>query len=168
MDWDRSRAAIVGVVSGLVLVVVGAFAGRPDVAVLGAAPVVAGFWDWRRRPSQPPRVHVEASPDAPAPGTLAVLAQISSPSDAVLVGVRRGLRDIAEVLVAVDGTRALPVTGAHGPDRPAGGRDRRRAGHRARGGERVGGVGALVAHRRWSCRRPARSASSRCRPVCAG
>ena len=34
---------------------------------------------------------------------------LTSPSDAVLVGVRRGLRDIGEVLVAVDGTRTLTV-----------------------------------------------------------
>ncbi len=109
MDWDRSRAAIGGVVAGLVLVVVGAFAGRPDVAVLGAAPVVAGFWDWRRRPSREPSVRVEGSAAELVAGTLAVDAVVSSPSDAVLVGVRRGRADVAEVLVTVDGTRRLPI-----------------------------------------------------------
>ncbi|WP_231505171.1 DUF58 domain-containing protein [Cellulomonas sp. URHE0023] len=110
MAWERSNSAVVGVVVGLGLVVVGGFAGRPDVAVLGAAPVVAGFWDWQRRPSRRPSVRVEASPDPPAAGTLTVRAQITSPSGAVLVGVRRGLRDLAEVLVAVDGSRALTVS----------------------------------------------------------
>lgn len=110
MEWTRSSTAVVGVAVGLALLAVGAFAGRPDVAVLGAAPVVAGFWDWRRRPSTGPSVHVEPSSDVPTPGALQVEAVISSPSDAVVVGVRRRLRDIAEVLVAVDGTRTLPIT----------------------------------------------------------
>ncbi|WP_426593628.1 DUF58 domain-containing protein [Cellulomonas sp. McL0617] len=110
MDWSRSRTTLVGVVVGLGLVVVGAFAGRPDVAVLGAAPVVAGFWDWRRRPSTDPAVHVEASTQIPVPGTLRVEAVVASPGPIALVGVRRGLRDVAEVLVAVDGSRRLPVT----------------------------------------------------------
>ena len=109
MDWARSRAAVAGVVVGLGLVVVGAFAGRPDVAVLGAAPVVAGFWDWRRRPSSVPSVRVDASSDGPVAGTLRVDAVVVAPGPMALVGVRRGLQDLVEVLVTVDGSRRLPV-----------------------------------------------------------
>ena len=109
MDWIRSRTVVAGVVVGLALVVLGAFAGRPDVAVLGAAPVVAGVWDWRRRPSIMPTVRLDSPSDQPAPGTLAVDAVLVSPSDAVLLGVRRGHRDIAEALVLVDGSRTVPI-----------------------------------------------------------
>lgn len=109
MAWARANVTMLGVAAGLALLVVGVFAGRPDVAVLGAAPVVAGFRDWRRRPEQMPRVSLEASADPPMPGRLAATAEITSPGDAVLVGVRRGLRDLAEVLVAVDGSRSFPL-----------------------------------------------------------
>ena len=170
MDWDRSRAAIVGVVVGLALLVVGAFAGRPDVAVLGAAPVVAGFWDWRRRPASAADRARRAPSAAPADaGTLRAGRGRRRPSDAVLVGVRRGLRDIAEVLVAVDGTRTLPIT-VHtvrtGPQEVAV-VDVQGVGPGR--GERLGAVGARRRERRWCCPSPRPLGdAARCRPACAG
>src|SRR3954466_14759390 len=107
MDWDRSRTTVCGVVVGLGLGVAGAFAGGPDLAVLGAAPVVAGFWDWRRRPSSMPTVQVVASDAEVVPGRLQGDAVITTPAgaEAALVGVRRGRTDLCEVLVGVDGIR---------------------------------------------------------------
>ncbi|WP_081680703.1 DUF58 domain-containing protein [Cellulomonas sp. URHD0024] len=119
MDWVRSNTAFVGVCVGAALVVAGAFAGRPDVAVLGAAPVVAGFRDWRRRPTQGPAVHLRASDLPQTAGTLRADIAIRTEGVAALVGVRRGPRALfdarrgpralVEVLVAVDGSRTVPV-----------------------------------------------------------
>jgi len=108
MTWVRSRATAAGVVVGLVLVAVGALLGRPDVAVLGAAPLVAGVRDWRRRPAADPTVRLEASELAVTPGSLHADAVVEAPAD-VLVGVRRGVRVLAEAWVHVDGTRRLPL-----------------------------------------------------------
>ena len=108
MTWVRSRATTAGVVVGLALVVLGALLGRPDVAVLGAAPLVAGVRDWRRRPSVDPSVRLEAA-DAPASaGTLRADVVVASPST-VLLGARRGSRVLLEAWVLVDGTRRLPL-----------------------------------------------------------
>ncbi|WP_066583662.1 DUF58 domain-containing protein [Cellulomonas timonensis] len=49
--WTRSRAAGAGAVASAALLVAGGLLGRPDVAVLGAAPLVAAAWDLWRRPS---------------------------------------------------------------------------------------------------------------------
>ncbi|WP_421735435.1 DUF58 domain-containing protein [Cellulomonas sp.] len=108
MIWERSRATAAGVVVGLALVAVGALAGRPDVAVLGAAPLVAGVWDWRRRPSTDPTVRLEASDEPPAAGSLRADIVTTAPTD-VLVGVRRGVRVLAEAWVRVDRSRRLPL-----------------------------------------------------------
>jgi uncharacterized protein (DUF58 family) len=108
MPWVRSRATAAGVVVGLVLVAVGALLGRPDVAVLGAAPLVAGVWDWRRRPSADPDVRLEASDLPVSAGTLRADVVVEAPAD-VLVGVRRGPRVLAEAWVRVDATRRLPL-----------------------------------------------------------
>jgi uncharacterized protein (DUF58 family) len=108
MTWVRARAALAGVVVGLALVVVGALAGRPDVAVLGAAPLVAGVLDWRRRPSVEPTVRLVASATAALPGTLRADVVVEAPSTA-LVGVRRTAQDVTEAWVVVDGSRTLPL-----------------------------------------------------------
>ncbi|MDM8086464.1 DUF58 domain-containing protein [Cellulomonas cellasea] len=49
--WTRSRAAGAGAVASAALLIAGGLLGRPDVAVLGAAPLVAAAWDLWRRPS---------------------------------------------------------------------------------------------------------------------
>ncbi|WP_396046252.1 DUF58 domain-containing protein [Cellulomonas sp. P22] len=109
----RTRPAALGVAAGVVLLVVGALLGRPDVAVLGAAPLVAGAWDLRRRPAGDLAVTISrptlaANREA---GSLRAAVQVSAPHGAVaaLVGVRRAGRDAAEVLVRVDGRRELPL-----------------------------------------------------------
>ncbi|MEZ0446232.1 DUF58 domain-containing protein [Cellulomonas sp. ICMP 17802] len=108
MTWVRARATLAGVVAGLAIVVVGALVGRPDVAVLGAAPLVAGVRDWRRRPDAAPTVRLEASTAPVLPGTLHADVVVGSPGTA-LVGVRRRTREVAEAWVVVDGTRTLPL-----------------------------------------------------------
>jgi len=86
MTWVRTRATAAGVVVGVVLLVVGALLGRPDVAVLGAAPLVAGVWDWRRRPALQPTVRLEPSAAPVDAGTLRAEVAVESPGTA-LVGV---------------------------------------------------------------------------------
>lgn len=108
MTWVRARAAVAGVVVGLVLVVVGALVGRADVAVLGAAPLVAGMRDWRRRPAVQPIVRLQASDATAQPGTLRADVVVETPGSALL-GVRRGSRDVAEAWVVVDGRRTVPL-----------------------------------------------------------
>lgn len=108
MTWVRARATAAGVVVGVVLLVVGALLGRPDVAVLGAAPLVAGVWDWRRRPAVDPTVRLVPSSAPADAGTLRAEAVVTSPGTA-LVGVRRGVRELAEAWVLVDGSRTLPL-----------------------------------------------------------
>lgn len=48
--WSPNRVVASSLGAGLVLLVLGALGGRPDVAVLGAAPVLGAAWDLRRRP----------------------------------------------------------------------------------------------------------------------
>ena len=67
----------------------GAAAGRPDVAVLGAAPLVAGVWDWRRRPADgPDRAAGRPSDAPPAAGTLRRRRRRSRRPPTCCVGVR--------------------------------------------------------------------------------
>jgi uncharacterized protein (DUF58 family) len=110
--WARLRPAVAGAAVGVLLLVVGALLGRPDVAVLGAAPVVAATWDWRRRPSGP--VHAALKPVglSAEPGTLLGEVSVSAPTgtSAALVVVTRHRDVVREVLVHVDGTRVLPLT----------------------------------------------------------
>ena len=108
MTWVRTRAATAGVAAGVALVVLGALLGRPDVAVLGAAPLVAGVRDWRRRPSVDPTVRLEASDAPPTAGALPADVVVASPSG-VLLGARRGSRVLFDAWVLVDGTRRLPM-----------------------------------------------------------
>ena len=109
--WTRARATTAAVVVGAVLLLAGALLGRPDVAVLGAAPVVAAVLDWRRRPSQEVRVRVDAPDESPPAGVLAADVTVTAPAGtaAVLIGVRRHEDELDEVLVRVDGTRVLPL-----------------------------------------------------------
>ena len=108
MTWARSRATVTGVAAGLVLVALGAMLGRPDVAVLGVAPIIAGVWDWHRRPSVDPTVRMGPSAAPPTAGTLRADAVVVSPGT-VLVGARRGARVLLDAWVLVDGTRHLSL-----------------------------------------------------------
>lgn len=112
MTWTRTRSAWAGVVVGALLVLLGAAFGRPDVAVLGAAPVVAAVWDWWRRPTTEVTVDLEASDEPSEPGVLLADVVLTAPAGAagVLVRVRRRHREMSEVLVRVDGERRLPLS----------------------------------------------------------
>lgn len=109
MIWTRARTTTAAAVAGAVLLLAGALFGRPDVAVLGAAPLVGALWDWRRRPEAEPAVRLDAASDAPEPGTLGatVHVEVPHPARAAVVVVRRGNRQLAESLVRVDGARDL-------------------------------------------------------------
>ncbi|GEL96040.1 DUF58 domain-containing protein [Cellulomonas composti] len=111
-SWARTRLAAVGAVVGALLLVVGALGGRPDVAVLGVAPLVAALWDWTRRPSGD--VAVRLRPDAdqrPEPGTIRSALEVTAPAGtaAVVLAARRSGRSSPDVVVRVAGSRLLPV-----------------------------------------------------------
>ncbi|MCC2309221.1 DUF58 domain-containing protein [Cellulomonas chengniuliangii] len=132
--WSRSRAAGAGAVASAVLLIAGGVFGRPDVAVLGAAPLIAAAWTVWRQPSGQLTVRVEAwsgeeptgagedGADAAPPGSgggeapvagaavrARVLLDAPQGADTALLGVRRAGRDVAELLVRVDGRRSLPL-----------------------------------------------------------
>jgi len=109
--WTRLAQAVAGAALGVLLLAAGALTGRPDVAVLGAAPVVAAAWDWRRRPSDVVSVELAPEHGRGAPGTLLGEVSITAPpgTAAVLVGVSRHRTVVSEVLVHVDGVRTLPL-----------------------------------------------------------
>ncbi|MGY4644069.1 DUF58 domain-containing protein [Cellulomonas sp. URHB0016] len=103
--WPRTRASAGSIAVGALLLVGGALTGRADVAVLGAAPLVAGVWDWRRRPTADVVVRLAGADGVPEPGRMESVVEVVAPDGVpgVLVGLRRGGRELAEVLVAVRG-----------------------------------------------------------------
>jgi uncharacterized protein (DUF58 family) len=110
--WARARVSVAGAIVGVVLLAGGAVGGRADVAVLGAAPLVAAVWGFARRPSGDALVGAGAPSAEPRPGALDASLLVAGPHDAVaaVVGVRRGRREAAELLVATPGGwRELPV-----------------------------------------------------------
>ncbi|NYI58780.1 DUF58 domain-containing protein [Cellulomonas soli] len=116
--WARTRASDAAVLVGAVLLVVGALTGRPDVAVLGAAPVVAGFWERARRPRGVVRLELtdaeQQDPDvqeAGSAGTVHATVRLRVPEGAAaaVLRVRRGARQVDEVLVLAEGGRDLPL-----------------------------------------------------------
>ena len=130
--WDVTRAAVVGVLAGGALLLVGALVGRVDVALVGAVPLLVAVRDLTRRPSG--RVVVQLDRDeagtgaagaqsaagsrsatgsqgaADAPALRAIL-QVSVPgaAPAALVGLHRGGRPAGSVLLAVHGLREVHV-----------------------------------------------------------
>jgi len=109
--WPRLQLTVAGAAVGVALLVIGALTGRPDVAVLGAAPVVAAVWDWRRRPSGRIDSALEPVGRSNEPGTLLGEVVVTAPpgTAAALVVVTRHREVVREALVHVDGTRALPL-----------------------------------------------------------
>lgn len=111
--WGRTRAGVAAAFVGGALLLAGAITGRPDVAVLGAAPVVSAAWAWSRRPTGSVLVDAgETGPDVPS-GTLDTSLMVDGPPGTVaaMVSLRRRGREVAEVLVATpNGRRALPLS----------------------------------------------------------
>lgn len=109
--WPRTSACAVGLTAGLLLLLVGALGGRPDVALLAAAPLVGAAWDLARRPTGPVRAGVRPADGTQRGGELRAVLRVEGPPgvDAALLRVRRPGSRTVEVLVRVTGTRDIPV-----------------------------------------------------------
>ncbi len=110
--WTPVTSVALGAAACAVLLLVGAFAGRPDAAVLGAGPLVAAAWHVLRRPTGPVRATLaRGEDDVPGAGRLTGTLAVAVPPGAVAasVDVLRHHRPVTDVLVAVRGTRRLAV-----------------------------------------------------------
>lgn len=111
--WMRTTSAGAGLAAGLAVLLLGAAGGRPEIAVLGVAPVIAAAWDLARRPIG--RVGVTLTPGGDgAPhgdGRLRAHVRLDAPEGTAAMRVRVGRAGstTAEALVRVDGSRDLPV-----------------------------------------------------------
>ncbi len=107
--WTPAVAVTCASVACLLVLLVGVLAARPDVAVLGAAPLVLAVRALRSRPR--PAVAVRIEPDAGAgeAGELRAALVVEGPGAWASVAVSRQGRPGADVLVRLDGTRRLPV-----------------------------------------------------------
>ncbi|GEA86973.1 DUF58 domain-containing protein [Cellulomonas cellasea] len=110
--WPRTSACAIALTAGLLLLLVGALGGRPDVALVAAAPVVGAAWDLARRPAGSVRASVRPADEGQTGGELRSVLRVEGPpgTDAALLRVRRPGSGTVEVLVRVTGTRELPVT----------------------------------------------------------
>ncbi|MCL3861652.1 DUF58 domain-containing protein [Actinotalea sp. K2] len=102
--------------AGMVLLVLGVLAGRPDVALLGVAPVVASLWAWGSRPRgevwvDAERTRVPGPDGAPDSGSLTARLHLAAPpgTEAVRVRVGRPGHTPVEALVHVPVTRQIEV-----------------------------------------------------------
>lgn len=129
-SWAVGRPLAWTLGVGLTLAVVGAVAGRPDVAVIGVAPVIASLWAAWVRPRGPVWVDVQrpelwaelgssAEPgppqdDPPPGGSLAARIVLAAPAgtEAVRIRVNRPGHGPCEVLVDVPLTREIRITAA--------------------------------------------------------
>ena len=107
--WVVGRALVSAAAAGLVLLTVGVLAGRPDVALLGAGPVVmmlGALWNRQRG-----EVWVDVVRLPTVPGELAGRVHLTAPpgTTAVRLRVSRPGHGITEALVHVPGERALDV-----------------------------------------------------------
>jgi uncharacterized protein (DUF58 family) len=109
--WHRTAAGTATVLAGAVLLVVGALTGRPDVALLGAAPLLAGARDLLRRPAGQVRLSLGPGDRPGGDGTLHASLGVDAPpgTAAVLVGLHREGLPAGEWLLAADERRAVSV-----------------------------------------------------------
>lgn len=111
--WAGGDSLVWTLGAGLVLLVVGALAGRADVAVLGAAPVLGSLWALWARPRGEVWVDVVRTPPVlgePDRELTAVLRLAAPPgSEAVRLRVGRPGHAATEALVHVPTTRELTV-----------------------------------------------------------
>jgi uncharacterized protein (DUF58 family) len=109
--WHVTAAGTGTVLAGAVLLALGAFAGRGDVALLGALPLVAGAWDLLRRPAGQLRPSVGPPARSDDEGALRAELRVAAPAGtaAVAVGVYRA------ALPALDVVLALSDDGGAGP-----------------------------------------------------
>lgn len=102
--WHVTTAGTGTVLAGAVVLALGAFAGRGDVALLGALPLVAGAWDLLRRPAGEVRPAVGPPERSDDEGALRAELRLEAPAGTVAVAVgayRAGLP-------ALDALLALP------------------------------------------------------------
>ncbi|WP_225752703.1 DUF58 domain-containing protein [Actinotalea sp. Marseille-Q4924] len=107
--WAVGVRLVWGVAVGVLLLVAGALGGRPDVALLGVPPLLAGLWAALSRPRG--EVWADVAPLPSGAGTLRAAVRLVAPpgTEAVRLRARRvGHRDV-EALVAVPLTRSVPV-----------------------------------------------------------
>lgn len=113
--WRPTTTFVAGTAAGIVLLVLGVVAGRPDVALLGAGPVLGAAWSARHGGRGVVRVteHLElATNGAMAGDRLTARYRIDAPGAGyVRVRVSRPGADPVEALVALDddGSRSLTV-----------------------------------------------------------
>lgn len=131
--WRRTSSMAGGLAAGLLALLVGAVSGRPEIAVLGLAPVVAAAWDLARRPggraditvrrgrASPPGQNPEGVDHAPgsetidaAPGGGRMRAHVHldvpDGTAAVRLRVGRAGSTTAEALARVERSRDIAVT----------------------------------------------------------
>ncbi len=91
------------VLAGAVLLALGALAGRGDVALLGALPLVAGAWDLLRRPAGEVRLVLGRPARSDDEGALRAELHVTAPvgTAAVALGVYRGGLPALDVLLAL-------------------------------------------------------------------
>jgi len=109
--WHVTAAATGTVLAGAVLLALGAFAGRGDVALVGALPLVVGAWDLLRRPTG--EVRPSLGPPARADDDGALRAELSLEAPAGAVAVAVGVHRAG--LPAADALLALPDEAGPGP-----------------------------------------------------
>ena len=126
--WATGPGLVWSLGAGLVLLVVGALVGRPDVSVLGVAPVLSGLWALWVRPRGEVWAEVRRSTGrttadvvaGPAPdasgrtpsGALTAELSLAAPpgTEAVRLRVHRPGHGVVEALVDVPLTRELAVS----------------------------------------------------------
>lgn len=109
--WHVTAAGVAPVLAGVVLLVVGAFTGRVDVALLAAVPLFAGARDLAARPAGPVRLSFGAGDRPGDDGTVRATLEVEAPAGApaALVGLHRDGRRGPEALLAVHGGRRVPI-----------------------------------------------------------
>jgi uncharacterized protein (DUF58 family) len=107
--WAVGVRLVWGVAVGGLLLVAGALGGRPDVALLGVAPVVAGLWGARERVRG--TVWADVVPAESGGGRVRAEVRLAAPpaTEAVRLRVSRTGHDPVEALVDVPLTRTVPV-----------------------------------------------------------
>jgi len=131
--WGRTSSVAGGLAAGLTLLLVGAMGGRPEIALLGVAPVIAAAWDLTRRTGGRvdvtlrrgreglpdggpdgvgPAPDIETIDDTPGDGRLRARVHLEVPDGTAAVRLRVGRAGstTTAALVRVDRTRDVGVT----------------------------------------------------------
>jgi uncharacterized protein (DUF58 family) len=112
LPWAVGQRLVWALTGGIVLVLVGALLGRPDVVLLGIAPVLSAVWALSMRPRG--EVWVDVSTADLEVGNLSARLDLAAPpgTDVVRLRVGRPGHGHVEALVHVPMTRTLHVWAA--------------------------------------------------------